>query len=185
MKGVIIYSRFTALLNNSVSIDKMSSKKEVKPRASAIDLKKTELILQKFNNKKDSLISILLEIQDEYGYLPRDSLMRVAEKLEISLIDLCGVASFYKVFRFTPKGKHLITVCLGTACHVRGGPRIVEKVEDFLRIKTGETTTDGKFTFETVRCLGACALGPIMVVDGNYHGNMTQKKVDGVLKNYS
>ena len=181
---VIIYSRFTALFNTSVSIDKMSSKKEVKTRASAIDLKKTDLILQKFDNKKGALVSILLDIQKEYSYLPRESLLRVAEKLDMPLIDLCGVASFYKVFSFTPRGEHLVNVCLGTACHVRGGPKIVEAIQSFLEIEPGKTTKDGKFTFETVRCLGACALGPIMVIDGDYNGKMTPKKVNEILGKY-
>jgi len=102
--------------------------------------------------------------------------------LEIPLIDVYGVATFYKSFSLKPRGKHLITACLGTACHVRGGPRIVDELQRKLKIKPGETTDDGEYTLETVNCLGCCAIGPIVVKDGIYHGQMNPQRVDSLLE---
>jgi NADH-quinone oxidoreductase subunit E len=114
------------------------------------------------------LISILEDIQGQYGYLPEGALVAVAEKTDRSLVDIYGVATFYKAFSLQPRGKHLISACLGTACHVRGAPAVVEELKQQLGINAGETTEDKEFTLETVNCLGACALGPIVVVDGHY-----------------
>jgi len=144
-----------------------------------------EVILNKYDYKKDLLISILLDIQEEYNYLPKDSLITVATKLNIRLIDVYSVATFYKVFSLKPRGKHIINVCVGTACHVWGGGRIVEKIKKRLNIEVGETTEDRQFTLETVRCLGACALGPMMVVNGEYHGKLNAKKADVILQKYA
>ncbi len=133
-------------------------------------------------SKEDKLlISILEEVQKHYNYLPESALRAVAEKTRIPLIDVYGVATFYDAFRMKPCGKHLICVCNGTACHVRGSTRIMDKLEKTLDIKAGETTADKKFTIESVNCLGTCALGPVMMIDGKYHGNMTVGKVDVVL----
>ncbi len=133
-------------------------------------------------SKEDKLlISLLEEIQEHYNYLPEDALRAVAEKTRIPLIDVYGVATFYDAFRMKPCGKHLICVCNGTACHVRGSTRVMDQLERSLEIKAGETTADKKFTVESVNCLGTCALGPVMMVDGKYHGNMTAGKVDAVL----
>jgi NADH-quinone oxidoreductase subunit E len=128
------------------------------------------------------LISTLEDIQAHYNYLPEEALREVSRRLAIPLRDIYGVATFYQSFSFTPKGKHIITVCLGTACHVRGGTRMVDIISNELGIGPGETTPDMLFTLETVNCLGACALGPIVVVDGEYHGNMNSSKVDALLK---
>ncbi len=125
---------------------------------------------------------LLQDVMEEYGYLPGVTLKRIAQKLAIPLSRVYGLATFYKSFSLTPRGRHLISVCLGTACHVRGAPRIVEKLERDLRIKAGETTKDLKFTLETVNCLGACALGPLIVIDGKYYGRMNSAKMDKVLK---
>jgi NADH-quinone oxidoreductase subunit E len=143
-----------------------------------------ESIVKKRQKQPGALVAILQDIQEIYNYLPKESLEVVAEKTGLSLIDVCGTATFYKAFSLTPRGKHLITVCMGTACHVRGGPWIVEELERKLNICPGQTTEDGLFTLETVNCLGACALGPIMVVDGEYHGQMTIKKVGEILPQY-
>lgn len=124
----------------------------------------------------DFLIPILQDIQEQYNYLPEESLREVAEKLEIPLRDVYGVATFYRSFSLTPKGKHIITVCVGTACHVRGGARIAETISRELDLKPGETSEDLEFTLETVNCLGCCAIGPIVVVDGEYHGMVTNQK---------
>ncbi|MFH1226930.1 MAG: NADH-quinone oxidoreductase subunit NuoE [Planctomycetota bacterium] len=148
-----------------------------------IGLKEAEKTVDKLADKNGKLlISFLEEVQGYYNYLPEEALRAVAKKTRIPLRDVYGVATFYNAFRMKPCGKHLICVCLGTACHVRGGARIKDKVERTLNIKAGETTKDKKFTLETVNCLGACALGPVMVVDGKYHGNMAAAKVDTVLK---
>jgi NADH-quinone oxidoreductase subunit E len=143
------------------------------------------MILEKYEKDETFLIPILQDIQAEYNYLPRDILIYIAEKLSISLIQVYSVATFFKAFSLRPRGKHQINVCLGTACHVRGAVNVLQKIERTLGIKNGETTDDMQFTLETVNCLGACALGPIMVVDGEYHGHMNSMKVDSVLKKYN
>ena len=148
------------------------------------DMKKVEQIIKKRQKGPGALVSILQDIQEIYNYLPQESLELVAAKMGIPLIDVCGTATFYKAFSLTPRGKHLITVCMGTACHVRGSPWIVDELERRLDICAGETTEDGLFTLETVNCLGACALGPIIVVDKKYFGQMTIKKVVEILKKY-
>jgi len=129
-------------------------------------------------------VPLLQDVMREYGYLPEKTLKRIAQELDIPLSQVYGLATFYKSFSLTPRGKHLISVCMGTACHVRGAPRIVEKLERDLRIKAGETTKDLKFTLETVNCLGACALGPLITIDGKYYGRMNSAKMDKVLKDY-
>jgi len=118
------------------------------------------------------LISVLQEIQKYYNYLPKEILKQISEKLHIPLRDIYGVGSFYKSFSFQPKGKHIITTCLGTACHVRGGEKIADAINSELKIHTGETTKDMLFTHETANCLGCCAIGPIVVADGEYHSNI-------------
>ena len=128
------------------------------------------------------LVPILQDIQEEYNYLPESAMRLVAEELNIPLRDVYGVASFYGAFSFTPKGKHIITVCVGTACHVRGGARIVEALSRELGIKPGETTADLQFTLETVRCLGCCAIGPTVVMDREYYGQMTTNKALQLVK---
>ena len=146
--------------------------------------KKVDLIFKDHDYDRNQMISILLAIQEEYNYLPKESLKIVAEKLKIRLIDAYSVATFYQVFSLVPRGKHIISVCIGTACHVRGSRRIVDEIRKKLDIEIGGTTPDKQFTLETVRCLGACALGPVMVVDKDYHGQMSTDKVDPILLRY-
>jgi NADH-quinone oxidoreductase subunit E len=139
-------------------------------------------IVEKYKSRRGSLISILEEIQSQFGYLPNDALQVVADQTGRSLVDIYGVATFYRAFRLKPRGKHLTSVCLGTACHVRGAPSIAQEFEDQLKVKrTGETTPDGEFTLETVMCLGACALGPVVVVDGHYFPNVTTVEVKAII----
>jgi len=140
-------------------------------------------ILEKNAGDRRGLISILEGIQTRYGYLPELALKTVAQKTGIPLVDVFGVATFYKSFSLKPRGKHLISVCLGTACHVRGGQSIAEEFERQLGICAGETTTNKEFTLETVNCLGACALGPIVVVDGRYFSKVTTGQVSRIIKN--
>ena len=127
------------------------------------------------------LIATLEVIQSKHGYLPREALEKVAEQTGRSMVDIYGVATFYRAFRLAPRGKHLVSVCLGTACHVRNGPKIAEEVERILEIKAGETTADKEFTLETVNCLGACALGPVVVADGHYFSNVAMRKVGEII----
>ncbi|NOR22069.1 MAG: NADH-quinone oxidoreductase subunit NuoE [Candidatus Aminicenantes bacterium] len=145
---------------------------------------KVKSYITKYNNEKKALISILQEIQEEYNYLPQEVLRIVSKTLGIPLIDIIGVATFYRAFSLEPRGKHLITVCLGTACHVRGGPKILEEFERKLNIEAGETSKDGQYSLETVACLGCCAIGPVVVVDGGYYAQTTIRKVGSILKKY-
>jgi len=145
---------------------------------------KIKSCLTKYNFEKKALISILQDIQEEYNYLPKEALKIVSKTLGIPLIDIVGVVTFYSAFSLEPRGKHLITVCVGTACHVRGGPNILEKFEKKLNINAGETTEDGQFSLETVACLGCCAIGPVVIVDGNYYAQTSIRKVDDILKKH-
>ena len=145
---------------------------------------KVDKILTKYQQHEGLLVSILQDIQAEYNYLPREALERVGQGLNIPLTQVYGVATFFKAFSLTPRGDHLIHVCMGTACHVRGAVRILETMERELGIKAGVTTKDLKYTLETVNCVGACALGPIVVVDGEHLGSMKTEKVKPLLENY-
>ena len=132
-------------------------------------------------DKLGGLISTLENIQAKYGYLPEEQLREVAEETGRSLVDIYGVATFYRAFSLKPRGKHLISACLGTACHVRGGPVIARELEQQLGVKAGETTPDNEFTLETVNCLGAGALGPVVVVDGHYFSKVQTAEVKEIL----
>lgn len=145
---------------------------------------KVDSLIESYVDKKEQLISLLQDIQAEFNYLPRDVLIQVSQKLDIPLSQVFSVATFFRAFSLKPRGRHLITVCLGTACHVRGGQRLVDKIERDYGIRPGETTEDEKFTLETVNCLGCCALGPVVVVDGKYESQMNADKLDRVLEKY-
>lgn len=129
-----------------------------------------------------SLIAALEEIQSRYRYLPPEALILASERLGVPLSQTYSVATFYNAFSLKPKGKHCLNVCMGTACHVRGSPQVLDRLETKLGLKAGGTTRDWQFTLETVNCLGACALGPIVVTDGEYSGQMTSQKADQLLK---
>ena len=128
-------------------------------------------------DEPSQLIEVLQDVQEADGYISEDAMSAVAERLDVPLIEVYRVASFYKAFSLAPRGRHLITVCLGTACHVRGAPRMLDEALGQLGIRPGETTEDGAFTLEAVNCLGACALGPVAVLDGVYHDHMTPGKL--------
>ena len=134
------------------------------------------------NRSNETLLAVLQDIQAKYGYLPEEKLIETAETLDMPLIDVYGVATFYKSFSLTPKGRHQVKVCLGTACHVRGASRIDKEVERKLGIGPGETSEDGEFSLETVMCLGCCAIGPVVVIDGKYYGQVTPMKVESILR---
>jgi NADH-quinone oxidoreductase subunit E len=139
-------------------------------------------IISPYRGDRDSLISILQDIQAIYHYLSEDTLRAVASQLKLPLIQVYAVATFFKAFSLKPRGEHMVTVCLGTACHVRGAHILLDELKRQLCVEPGETTEDRRFTLETVNCVGACALGPIMVIDGRYHGQMSPRKVKKVLK---
>ena len=138
-------------------------------------------ILSGFSRDKSNLISILREFQHELGYLPEDVIRRVAEYLRLSPSTVYSVATFYPRFKLVPSGKKVICACRGTACHVRGGGRVLHEIEKELGIKAGETTPDMEYTLETVSCMGACVLAPAVMVDDEIHGQMTPQKVAEVL----
>lgn len=138
-------------------------------------------IVERHGGPGGNLIGMLQEIQARYLYLPEDKLRELARSTGRKLVDIYGVATFYNSFSLTPRGKHLVSCCQGTACHVRGAPAIARELQKQLGVGPGETTADKEFTFETVNCLGACALGPVVVVDGKYHSGMSAPKVGEVL----
>lgn len=138
-------------------------------------------ILKKRNTSYE-LIEALQDIQKAYNYLPENALRLVSQKLEVPLIEVFRVANFYKAFTLKPRGKHLLTVCMGTACHVRGAPKFLDEVLGQLDVRPGETTEDGMFTVETVNCLGACALGPVVVLDGKYYDHMNTFKLRALIQ---
>lgn len=146
--------------------------------------KEVDEIANQYKGKIIGSVSILQDIQGRYNYLPKEALVHMAIRLNVPLSQVYSLATFYKAFSLRPRGKHLISVCMGTACHVRGAPRIADEIQRRLNIKAGQTSKDNKFTFEVVNCLGACALGPLMVIDGEYFGKMTTRKVESVLKRY-
>ena len=134
--------------------------------------------------RQKELVHWLHRVQAEFGHIPEAEVSRIAERLGLTDSEVFGVLTFYRAFRLKPLGRHLITVCAGTSCHVREGHEVLREIERRLGVGPGQTTADGRFTLETVNCLGACALGPVVVLDGEYHGRMTVSKVDGVLKPY-
>ncbi|MDQ7779205.1 MAG: NADH-quinone oxidoreductase subunit NuoE [Planctomycetota bacterium] len=142
-------------------------------------------VLNRHKTHRGALISILEDIQAKHGFLPEDALRAVAKETGRSLVEIYGVATFYRGFSLKPRGKHIVSACLGTACHVRGAPSVVTELENQLRVKSGETTVDKEFTLETVNCLGACALGPIVVIDGRYFSNVSPAKVKKILEDAS
>jgi len=128
------------------------------------------------------LIHVLHDVQEEFGYIPAQAISQISKQLKISESEIFGVLTFYKAFSLEPRGEHLITICMGTACHVRGAPMILDEFERKLGIKAGETSEDNQFTLETVNCVGACALGPIAIADGEYHGQLKTKEVDKIIE---
>jgi len=151
----------------------------------ALDMAKIEPILERFRGQEGALIPVLQEVQGIYGYLPEEVLAYIGQGLKIPLSRIYGVVTFYAQFYLTRRGRHTVRVCRGTACHVRGGMNIRKAVKQFLGVEENETTPDYKFTFETVACLGACALSPVLLVDKNYYGKLTPAKAEKVLKQYA
>lgn len=149
-----------------------------------MDNGKIDKIIDTYPNDASSLIQILLDIQTENRWLPKKALKRVSERLDVPLNRIQHIITFYKAFSVVPKGRHEIHVCTGTACHVRGATNVLNAVQDHTGIKPGETDQELKFSLETVSCVGCCALGPVVVIDEEYHGNMAPAKTEEVLKNF-
>jgi NADH-quinone oxidoreductase subunit E len=147
-----------------------------------MDLSSVDLIVDKYQEKRTALISILHDVQDRYKYLPDEALKMVASRLRMDINEIYGVATFYKSFSLIPKGKHSITLCLGTACHVRGGPKILREVKKQLNIEPGQTTLDKQFSLNVVNCLGVCAIGPVMFLDGKFYGEMNPLKAKRMIE---
>mgnify|MGYP003565909009 CR=1 FL=1 len=149
-----------------------------------MDIDRVDEIIDEHQGEASSLIQVLLEIQSENNWLPKEALERISEKLQVPLTRIQHIATFYKAFSLVPKGRNQIYICMGTACHVRGAPRVLDTVQDLTGIKPGETDLDLKFSLETVNCLGCCALGPVMEVNGKTHGKMSTAETSEVLKSY-
>lgn len=149
-----------------------------------MEINNIETIIDRHGKDEKALIQAMLAVQEEFHYLPEEALKLLSEKLNVPMIQIYQVAAFYKVFSLEPRGKHIITVCKGTACHVRGSNMLVDQVDRVLKIKPGETTKDLEFTLEEVNCLGCCAIGPVMTVDNKYYGNMSVSKVERMINKY-
>ena len=149
-----------------------------------MDIDRVDQIIENHQSEASALIQVLLDIQAENHWLPQEALERVSEKLKVPLARIQHIATFYKAFSLVPKGRHQIHICMGTACHVRGAPRVLDTVQDLTGIKPGETDLDLKFSLETVNCLGCCALGPVVEIDGNTHGKLAPGETVDVLKSY-
>ncbi len=141
-------------------------------------------IFEKYTKDEKYLIPILQDAQDEYGYLPEEVLKEIACKLDLSLSQVFGVVTFYSQFHLEPRGENIIRVCTGTACHVRGGAEVLDQLKQELNIDSGETTEDLEFTLETVACIGACGLAPVIMINDDTYGRMNSQKVPEVLANY-
>jgi NADH:ubiquinone oxidoreductase subunit E len=141
-------------------------------------------ILGNYEADQSTIIAVLQDIQAEFGYLPKDAIHTVSKEMNIPLSRVLSLATFFNAFSLKPKGRNPISVCMGTACHVRGAQLILEKLERELSISSGDTTQDGDFSLEEVRCVGCCGLAPVIMVGDEFHGKLTQTKVPGVLKKY-
>ena len=155
----------------------MEQKKCVKEKLA----RETVAILEKYDKKEDKLIPILNDIQEKYGYIPKQCQLEISKYLNIPMAKIYGVITFYSRFTLEPKGKYNISVCLGTACFVKGSQSILERAEERLKIKSGQVTEDGRFSIDEVRCVGACGLAPVFIVNDEVYGNATVKKLDEVL----
>jgi NADH-quinone oxidoreductase subunit E len=143
-----------------------------------------DIIENKFNNDKENLIMILQEIQRNYNFLPGPALAYLSTKLDVPYSQIYGVATFYSTFSLEPRGRNIVSICLGTACHVRGGERVRNRIEGSLSICDGETTEDQRFTLETVRCIGCCSLGPVIKINEDVHGHISSDQVEKILNQY-
>ena len=144
----------------------------------------TKEILEKYPKEKDQLIMILNDVQEKYGYIPKQAQMIISEELSIPMAEIYGVITFYSRFTLAPKGKYNISICLGTACYVKGSQKLLDRAKERLKIEPGEVTPDGKFSLDDVRCVGACGLAPVFMVNDEVYGNATVKGFDEVIDKY-
>jgi NADH-quinone oxidoreductase subunit E len=149
-----------------------------------MDLGTVDEIMESHHGQASSLIQVLLEIQEKYHWLPQDALRLVSERLQVPLSRIHHIATFYKAFSLVPKGRHQVHICMGTACHVRGASRVLDKVSEVTGVGPGETDLALKFSVETVNCLGCCALGPVMEIDGKTHGKISAANTGDILSSY-
>ena len=149
-----------------------------------MEVSKIDSIIQQYGARESAILGILQDIQAEEKYLPKEALEYVSQKMNIPLVQVFRIATFYNALSLKPRGRHKIDVCLGTACHVRGGGKILDKMERDLGIAVGETTKDKRFTLEAVHCVGCCSLGPVAVIDGEVFGRLAQDKVPALLKEF-
>ncbi len=162
----------------------MSSEGATLVQQPEIDLSGIDALLKPYLGKRGTVIPVLQSLQAHYGYLPRPVLEYTAARIKIPLSRLYGVATFYAQFKMTPRGRNIIRVCKGTACHIQGSPKVAERVEEILGIKGGETTPDLRFTLEEVACIGACALAPVMMINDQPHGRLTPDRIKEILDSY-
>jgi len=201
LRGLEILSEYYALgldqppLNEELkkleeeALHHLKALKQIKRREESVkqliqELREVDEIIDTYDGERSALIQILLKIQEHNHWLPKPALLWVSERLDIPMSQILTIATFYKSFSLEQHGEHLVRVCLGTACHVRSGPKILEVTEQYLGIKSGETTPDMKFTLESVNCLGCCALGPVMMIDNEYHGKLLPSQVPDILSSY-
>ncbi len=149
-----------------------------------MEVSKIDGIIRQYGGRESAILAILQDIQAEEKYLPKETLEYVSQRMQIPLGQVFRIATFYNALSLKPRGRHKIDVCLGTACHVRGGDKILDKLERDLGVSVGETTKDKRFTLEAVHCVGCCSLGPVAVVDGDVHGRLSQDKVPALLKEF-
>ncbi len=149
-----------------------------------LDLSKAKKIIESYSGKKGILIPLLQEIQKEYGYVPSEAVKLIAKAFDMFPSEIYGVLTFYTQFHTSPRGKHIIKVCQGTACHVMGGKALLDYISDTLKIDDGETTQDGLFSLERVACLGCCGMAPVIMIDEDFFGGCDFKKVDQILQKY-
>jgi NADH-quinone oxidoreductase subunit E len=146
--------------------------------------KSVRSIIKKYDGDKTAMIAILQDVQEEFRYLPKEALSSISKQMEVPLTRIYEIATFYNAFSLKPRGRNLVEVCAGTACHVQGAANLMDRIERDLKISCGETTKDKKFTLEEVRCLGCCSLAPVARISGNIHPNLTQDQIPKVLANY-
>jgi len=151
-------------------------------RSHKMDMNNIDAIIKRYDNAPAALLAIMQDVQDAERYLPPEAMKRIAQQLEIPITRVYQMATFFESFHLEPRGKHVCTVCMGTACHVRGAQRLVEQLERDLDIPSGSTAKDLSFTIEEVNCVGACALGPLVIIDDEYHGTMTSGSLQKVIK---
>lgn len=144
----------------------------------------TKTIVSKYPNEKDQLIAILNDVQEKYGYIPKEAQLAISEELSIPMAEIYGVITFYSRFTLEPKGKYNISICLGTACYVKGSQKLLDRAKERLGIEPGQVTSDGKFSIDEVRCVGACGLAPVFMINDEVYGNATVKQLDEVIDKY-